>query len=285
MGKWKDLMIQGMEIKGLAESTIYNYTLEMRKLIKHYKKDPSKLKLEDLILYQHFLVKNNVSKCRFKMSVASMRYFYKHTCPMEWDIESVHYQKEAKRLPVVFSKDEIQRILSNTIFLKHRIIILFAYSAGLRMSEVLNLKVADIDSDRMLIHVHLGKGLKDRYTPLSPRLLEYLREYYKQDRHLIKDYLFPGRNGRMERTGSRKSFKKCLKRAGITKYGTFHTLRHSFATHLLEDGINLLVVQKLLGHCSIKTTMIYLHVATNYIVSSHSPLDTLYFPTKKQDDR
>ena len=284
MGKWYDLMVQDMELKGLSESTIYNYTLEVRKLIKHYKKDPSQIELNDVILYQHFLIKSHVSQCMFKMSVASMRWFFRNTCVKDWDIEKLYYQKEPKRLPVVFSKKEVQRILAHTTMLKHKVIILVAYSCGLRLSEILNLKIADIDSDRMLIHVHLGKGLKDRYTPLSPILLEHLREYYVQDRHKIKDYLFPGKNSRMERSGVRKSLKRCLKRAGITKVGTFHTLRHSFATHLLEDGINLLVIQKLLGHSNIKTTMIYLHVATNYIVSSHSPLDTLYLQTKQQND-
>ena len=285
MGKWKELMIRGMEVKGLSKSTVYNYILEMRKLAAYYSKSPTQLDLEDLIIFQHHRVKTEVSKARFKMSVAAMRWFFTHTFPRDWNIEKLVYKKEPKRLPVVFSRQEMIKILDLCENLKQKAIIMFSYSCGLRLTEILNLEIRDIDSNRMLVHVRGGKGGKDRYTPLSKQQLNHLKDYYRQDFRKIKDFLFPGKSGRMDRSSANTYFRKHLRKIGIRKPGTFHTLRHTFATHLLEDGVNILVIQKLLGHSCIKTTMIYLHIATNYVRTSHSPLDTLYAKRSTDDDK
>ncbi|MCO4781771.1 MAG: tyrosine-type recombinase/integrase [Candidatus Cloacimonetes bacterium] len=276
MSKWKNLMRRDMEIKGLAKSTVDNYIWEMDKLAKYYGKAPNKLKLKELLEFQHHMVKTHVSGSRYKMSVAAMRWFFRHTFPKEWSVEKLYYKKERKNLPVVFNRDEIIKILEGCTNLKYKTIISFSYSCGLRISEILKLEVKDIDSVRMLVHVRGGKGGKDRYTPLAQKHLELLRSYYKQNHLKIKDYLFPGKQGHIDKSTVNGYLKDLRIKLGITKHGTFHTLRHSFATHLLEDGVNILVIQRLLGHTSLKTTMIYLHIANNYIKRAHSPLDTLY---------
>jgi len=276
MSKWQELMKRGMELKGLAKSTVDNYIWEMNKLAKFYSKEPNKLKLEDLFNFQHHMVKTGVSRARYKMSVAAMRWFFTHTFPKKWDIKKVIYKKEAKKLPVVFSREEIAKILDLCEDIKYKVIIMFSYSSGLRLTEILNLQIRDIDSSRMLVHVRVAKGGKDRYTPLAQQQLELLRDYYRRYFRKIKDYLFPGKNGHIDRNTVNTYFREHRKKIGIIKPGTFHTLRHSFATHLLEDGVNILVIQKLLGHACLKSTTVYLHLATTYLQVAHSPLDTLY---------
>jgi integrase/recombinase XerD len=180
-----------------------------------------------------------------------------------------------KRLPVVLSSQEVQAIFSATRNLKHRALLMTIYSAGLRVSEVVHLKVSDIDSQRMMIRVRQGKGQKDRYTLLAQRTLEVLREYWKEYRP--QDWLFPGKpeNEALSVSAVQRVFEKVLLQAGIKKPASVHTLRHSFATHLLEAGTDLYHIQRLLGHTSPKTTAIYLHLSRKNLGGVTSPLDLM----------
>ncbi|MCB0423848.1 MAG: tyrosine-type recombinase/integrase [Mangrovimonas sp.] len=182
--------------------------------------------------------------------------------------------KKEKKLPEVLSKEEVKLILENTLNLKHKTLLSLIYSGGLRIGEALDLKVKDIDSKRMLIHIKGGKGKKDRYTLLSSGFLELLRVYYKL--YKPKDYLFEGQDGeKYSATSSQKVLKQAVQKTGITKNVTLHTLRHSFATHLLEHGTDLRYIQSLLGHNSPKTTMIYTHVSETSLKNIKNPFDNL----------
>lgn len=195
----------------------------------------------------------------------------------DWNSFRIKRAKIKKLLPVVISKDEIAEIITVTKNLKHRSILSLTYSSGLRKSEVRQIKLADIDSKRMQVKVSQGKGKKDRYTLLSVTTLELLREYYLK--YKLTDFLFPGWDKTKAISGTTIDviFKRAVRLAGIKKKVYFHCLRHSFATHLLEQGTNLKIIQQLMGHSSFKTTSIYLHVAMTDVVSVISPGDTLNF--------
>lgn len=201
----------------------------------------------------------------------------KYFCYKGIDIDELNIErpKRAKSLPQVLSLDEVKRLLGSIHNLKHKALLSLIYSAGLRIGEAIDLKLTDIDSKRMLIHIKMAKGKKDRYTLLSPSFLKLLREYYKV--YQPKVYLFEGQNGRQYTSSSAQMIlKKAVKKAGITKPKiTLHTLRHSFATHLLESGTDLRYIQTLLGHSSPKTTMIYTHVSEQGIQKIKNPFDTL----------
>ena len=194
----------------------------------------------------------------------------------EIDIGALHLSrpKKEKKLPVVLSKEEVRSIIEVTHNLKHKTLLSLIYSGGLRIGEAINLRIDDIDSRRMLIHIKGAKGKKDRYTLLSASFLGILREYYKQFRP--KEYLFEGQNVPKYSTSSAQSvLKKAVLASGIRKKVTLHTLRHSFATHLLESGTDIRYIQELLGHNSPKTTMIYTHVTENSIKNINNPFDDL----------
>jgi site-specific recombinase XerD len=193
----------------------------------------------------------------------------------EWTPIRLLRPRGEKKLPVVFSKEEIGRILDHTRNLKHKCIIAITYSSGLRRDEVRNLRVSDIDSSRMQIRISSGKGNKGRYTILSEKVLELLRVYWQC--YMPKVYLFEGqhRGEPISASTIREIFSQRMKEAGINKEASFHTLRHSFATHLLEQGVNLRIIQALLGHSSIRTTTIYTHLQNFNPASITSPFDSL----------
>ncbi|WP_239023019.1 tyrosine-type recombinase/integrase [Pontibacter mangrovi] len=190
------------------------------------------------------------------------------------DLSQVERPEKADRLPTVLSKQEVQRILSATANLKHRCLLQLLYAGGLRIGEVINLKITDVQSERNLLLIRGGKGKKDRTTLLSQKLLESLRAYYREYRPKV--WLFEGQYGGQYTTDSiRNVFKGCVQKAGLQKKVTPHSLRHSFATHLLEQGTNLRYIQSLLGHKSSKTTEIYTHITSHGLESIVSPLDNL----------
>ena len=268
-------MTRDLKIRGKSPDTIKSYVSSVADLAKYYGKSPDKLGLEEILDFQHYLVeKRNLQWSRFNQIVCGIRFFYQHTCHRDWKIEHIPFQKRKKPLPHVLDRKEISRIFLATEKLRNLAIFQATYSAGLRLSEVNHLKLPHIDSNRMQIRVHQGKGGKDRYVALSSVLLQTLRRYWNI--YKPEDFLFPGKKGNPLSTKVIQSaFKTTCKRAGIRKPVTFHTLRHSFATHLLEDGVNILIIQKLLGHSNIKTTLIYLHLAKNYINTATSPLDRM----------
>ena len=210
------------------------------------------------------------------MIVAALRFLYTVTLQRDWAVPKLPYQKKERRLPTVLSVEEVSRFLGAIPDLKRRTVLVTAYAAGLRVFEVVALRPSDIDSQRMVLRVAQGQGRKERLVMLSPRLLELLRVYWKLERP-AGDWLFPGQeSGRhLSIRGVQHACRAAREAAGIGKHVTLHTLRHSFATHLLEAGTDLCTIQLLLGHRSLSTTARYLHVATSTVCAAASPLDRL----------
>ena len=235
---------------------------------------PDQLTIEDINRYQLYLTENKkVSWSYFNQAVCAIRFFYLVSLQMKLDIRHIPYQKTGRKLPEILSREEIESLFNVTTNIKHRSILMTTYSAGLRVGEVLNLRASDIDSQRMVIRVEQAKGRQDRYVMLSEKLLPTLREYW--ERYKPRLWLFEGRcpNQQLHRRSVQKTFNKARAAAGINKKVTTHSLRHAFATHLLEDGTNIRVIQRLLGHKSLHSTEIYTHVAKNYLAETRSPMD------------
>jgi len=269
-------MIEDMRVRSLSLNTQRIYVDRVAKFAKHFGKSPEALGPEEIRTYQLYLIHDkNVSLSTRTQHVCALRFLYNVTLGKEWMIRHIPAPRKAITLPVVLSPDEVSRFFENIHNLKHRAILMTAYAAGLRVSEVSSLRVCDIDSARMLIRVDQGKGRKDRYVMLSPNLLDLLRAYWKVARPA--DLLFSGRYP--DRPITREAiYHVCLKAtkaAGLNKKVTVRALRHCFATHLLEAGANIRVIQMLLGHRSLRTTARYTHVSTETLRSTVSPLDML----------
>ena len=243
---------------------------------------PNSASPEDVRSFQlHLINERKVGWSSFNQAVSGLRFLYRHSLPTadgeprEWVVKMVPFGKRPKTLPEVLSGDEVSQLMECVSNIKHRCVLLTLYSAGLRLSEGTALKISDIDSKRMQLKVAAGKGAKARRVPLSPRLLKELREYWKQ--HRPPQYLFPGRTSDvpLAPTTIQKVVKAAARKAGLNRRISPHTLRHSFATHLLEAGVDLLVISRLLGHRSFSTTMKYLHVRRLHLNSVPSPADWL----------
>ena len=220
-----------------------------------------------------FIVVQNKSISYQNQAINALKNYFKFL-KLNVEVALIERPRKEKRLPIILSSDEIKRLLENTKNIKHKTLLSLIYSAGLRISEAINLKISDIDSKRMLIHVKNAKGKKDRYTLLSEKVLVLLREYYKI--YTPKNYLFEGQSSEQYSDRSAQIvLKKAAERANIIKPITLHSLRHSFATHLLENGTDIRYIQNLLGHSSPKTTMIYTHVSEVAIQKIKNPFDTL----------
>jgi site-specific recombinase XerD len=276
MGKFHDLMDADLEIRGYAPSTRKYYLLAVREFVAHFMRPPDELNLEHIREYQvHLIRERKMSYGKFNQAVAALKFFYLVTLKKEWDGEKIPYHKKPYRLPEIPSQEIVAALLSSLGNIKHRAVLMSLYGGGLRASEAANLKVSDVDSQRMVLRIDQGKGHKDRYVMLSPRLLQALREYWNE--YKPRTYLFP--NPESDKPMTRQAIHHIVqlakKAAGITGRMYPHLLRHSFATHLLENGANLRVIQKLLGHRSLTSTQIYTHVAKNYLQETPSPLDIL----------
>jgi site-specific recombinase XerD len=269
-------MIEDMRVRNLSPNTQQLYVDRVAKFARYFGKSPERLGPEDVRTYQVYLIhQKRASSSMLQQTVCALRFLYRNTLGKEWALPYIPAPKREKRLPVVLSQEEVSRFFENLPNLKHRALIMTAYATGMRVSEVVSLRAADIDSDRMMIRVEQGKGRKDRYVMLSPNLLELLRAYWKVVRPA--NWLFPG-----QRPGTHLTTKRihqvCVRAsaaAGLTKRATVRALRHSFATHLLEAGANIRVIQILLGHRSLRTTARYTHVSRETICSTSSPLDQL----------
>jgi site-specific recombinase XerD len=248
----------------------------MRSFVLHFHRSPDELGDQEIREYLHSLIKDKkISQSAVNQAYSGLKFFYETTLKRDWGGFRIPRVKMRKRLPVVLSQQEIQALFSVIRNLKHRVILMTIYSAGLRVSEAVHLKVSDIDSQRMMIRVEQGKGNKDRYTLLAKRTLDILREYWREYRP--QDWLFYSHS--FERPLSsrtvQKVFERALHEAGIKKPATVHTLRHSFATHLLEAGTDLYHIQHLLGHKTPNTTTIYLHLSRKDLARVISPIDLL----------
>lgn len=261
MSKLREQMIQDMTLRGLSPNTHRTYLQAVSQMAQHYGRSPDRISNRDVKAYLFHLHQNkkrSTSTCN--VAAAALRFLYHQTLGRSHTDFDIPIAREPRKLPHVLSRDEVARLLSRTHFLKHRVLFLVAYSTGLRVSEVVKLRPGDIDSDRMVIRVEQGKGAKDRLTLLSPRLLERLREYFRREQP--GDFLFSSRDGRGHLCAAalKHAFSRAKGRAEIKKPGGIHMLRHAFATHMLEAGVDLHTLQRLLGHRSIQTTARYLHL-------------------------
>ncbi len=221
-----------------------------------------------------YILPNNFSKAYQNQVINSVKLYAQLMGMGTIDLYQIERPRKHKHLPVILSQEEVERLLNRTKNVKHRCMLTLIYSMGLRSNELRSLKISDIDSDRMIVHIKSAKGNKDRVVPLAPSALNLMREYYKQ--HRPKEYLFNGQEScQYSKSSLAKVMKMAVKRAGIKKRCSLHTLRHSFATHLLEQGINLRYIQELLGHQSSKTTEIYTRVTMNDVRNIESPLEKL----------
>ena len=266
-----------MEYRNYSERTVDSYCQTMDALEKNTSKQLSNLTLEDLKTYLHHgVVVRNFSSSYVNQHISAFKIFTQDVLQQEWHEFKIKRPRRLQKSPEVLSLEEIQRMITSTPNVKHRAMLSLMYSSGLRRMELLQLKPSDIDSERMLLKVKQGKGRKDRYTILSPKALDLLRLHYKLNRP--KTYLFEptGRtNKKISETTVQHIVKQCSERAKITKNVSPHTLRHSFATHLLEKGVNLKIIQQFLGHSSIRTTEKYLHISNFNPSNVSSPLDEM----------
>ncbi len=271
-------MAEDMKIRNLAPSTIDAYTYHVGKFAAFIGQQAKQLEAatpEDVRDYQlHLIEVRKVSFSSFNQAVCSLRFLYSVTLPKPWPVAMIPFGKRPRRLPTVLAPAEVDALLTCTPNLKHRTFLILLYAAGLRLAEAASLQIPDIDSQRMQLRI-VGKGNKQRLVPISPRLLTELRTYWKQYRP--PQYLFPGKtpDRPYAATSIQKAIKVAARQAKIAKTVTPHVLRHSYATGLLEAGVDLLTISRLLGHASFVTTMIYLHVRQPHLQSTPSPLDWL----------
>ena len=278
-------MLDDLRVRNYSERTQTAYVSWVAKLARHFNRSPDRLGAEEVRIFQLHLVNQNASWSTFNQAVCAFRFFYGTTLGREVAIQRLSYAKKPRRLPVVLSRDEVAQLLDAVTNDKHRAALSTMYAAGLRLSETIHLRPADIDASRKLIHVRKAKGQKERCTMLSDPLLQRLREYWKNERPRV--YLFPGKTADrcIDPTSIQKACRQARLVARIKKPAHCHALRHSFATHLLEAGTDLRTIQYLLGHGSLSTTAIYLHVASKAIESTRSPFDLLPKMPKKNGDQ
>jgi integrase/recombinase XerD len=272
-------MIDDMKLRRFAPSTQELYVSAVADLAKYYNQSPDLIDKEKIQKYLlHLMEERHLAWSTCNVAVAGMRFFYTKTLGLDSIHLGIPPMRSQTKLPEIFSFEEIERLLKCASSTKNRVLLMTTYAAGLRVSEVVNLKLSDIDSSRMTIRITQGKGNKDRYTILSSRLLTELRTYYREYRP--PQWLFYGSyTGKQISIGTAQTmYYNAKERAGITKEGGIHTLRHCFATHLLEAGVDIRTIQSLMGHTSIMTTMNYLRVTSKKLAATMSPLDLIEAP-------
>jgi len=273
-------MAEDMQVRNLALNTQTSYVQQVSLFARHFNKSPELLGPEDIRTYQVYLTnERKLAPSSVLIAVSALRFLYKVSLHKEWSFEDIiPAPKKPQKLPVILSPEEVLQFLGCVRSTKQRAILTVCYAAGLRISEAVHLKPVDIDSQRMVIRVEQGKGQKDRYVMLSPRLLETLRDYWRATRP--KGWLFPGDVLGQPITADavEGACAKARRRSKIRKPITPHSLRHAFAVHLLESGTDVRTIQLLLGHRSLATTARYLRIATSKVCSTSSPLDLLPRP-------
>ena len=267
---------QQVTIGGYSSSTLYNYSRAVAKVSLMFKKSILDLDADEVNQFLYSIAKEKkASSTYFKHTVYGLRFFFR-LYDLEDRVLKLPTISNNRKLPTVFSREELKRLFCAPQRLKQRVILSLIYSAGLRVSEVCALKINDIDSDRMQIKIRNSKGNKDRYVILSDKILTGLRKYVMSSKPRV--YLFNGKEkGKpLGHSAVQQTFRLAMKKAKINKEASVHTLRHTYATHLLEDGVDIVTIKELLGHANIETTMMYLHVAKISRSNAHSPFDTLY---------
>jgi site-specific recombinase XerD len=277
MGQLRDRMEQDLILRQLSPATRRNYLLYCRKFAAHYGRSPEELGAVEIREYLLYLIQvEQISHSTYRQIVAALKFLYTVTLSQPWAVERIPLPRHRRdSFPEVLRQDQLLVLFRALRRLKYRALLMTCYAAGLRISEACQLRVEDIDSKRMVLRVRYAKGGKQRYTVLSPRLLEVLREYWKHERP--RQWLFPGqgKTGHVIPETIRRVFRQACEEVGLGRWCTPHTLRHSFATHLLENGTELVVIQALLGHSTMRTTTTYTHVRTDHIGRLQSPFDLL----------
>ena len=271
-------MFEDMQIRNYSPHTIDGYLRYAAQFAKHFGTSPERLGPEHIRTYQLHLLHQQASKSIFIQTVCALRFLYETTLGRPWMVDFIPYPKKPKTLPVILSRDEVKALLLAPRHLKHRAILATLYATGVRVSELCQLRGTDIDSQRMVIQVRQGKGKRDRVVMLSPNLLPLLRRYWKL--YQLHSWLFPGPRVTAPITpaGVAHICTQAGHAAKLKKAVYPHLLRHTFATHLLEAGVDLRRIQLLLGHASLRSTSLYLHVAHPALTATESPLDALVLP-------
>ena len=282
MTRLRKMMLDELERRNYSQTTRRAYLLGVEQFAQHFHRSPDQLGLDHVRDYQVYLFRvRKLKPNTVAVRLAALRFLFVAVLKRRWTVDDTPYPKRPNKLPVVLSPEEVARLIVSALTPLHRAVLMTLYGTGLRRAEVTRLKVGDIDTERMAIHVLGGKGRKDRDVMLSPKLLDALRQYWRSLRHKPRTWLFPGGrwHGRVEQPMSDKvvyyACAQARQRAGIEKPVHPHTLRHSFATHLLEAGVDLRTIQLLMGHSDLKATTVYLHLSHRHLQSTASPLDAL----------
>ncbi len=290
MTQLRKMMLEELQRRNYSQTTVNTYLKVVEDFARHFHRPPDELGKEQIRAYQvHLFQERKLGVRTVGLHTAALRFFFCKTLKRMYPVEEVPYPRAPRRLPIILTREEAIRLIDSASNLFHRAMLITMYSTGMRRAELCRLKVEDIDSTRMLIHIRQGKGGKDRDVPLSPKVLETLREYWRWMKP--KTYMFPGTiNGsRADKPITPKvlweACREAAQRAGITKAVRPHLLRHSFATHLVEGGADLPTVQALLGHTDLKPTSIYLHLSERHIKAAGTPLDNMELSSPDQVKR
>ena len=282
MTRLRKTMLEELQRRNYSQTTVKAYLHSVEAFAKHFQRPPDQLGPEQIRSYHVYLLKERKMGVRtVTLHKAALRFFFCKTLKRSYPVEEFPYPKRPRQLPIILTQEEAVRFIDSASNLFHRAMLMTLYSTGMRRAELCHLKVEDIDSDRMLVHIRHGKGGRDRSVPLSPKLLETLREYWRWMKP--KTYLFPGtvNNWRVDKPITPKvlwlACREAAQRAGINKGVHPHLLRHSFATHLLEQGADLPTLQALLGHADLKATSIYLHLSERHLKAAGTPIDQAEF--------
>lgn len=282
MGQLRDRMEADLKLAGYSPATRKVYLLYARLFTKYHMRSPAEMGEQEIRRYLlHLVEEKKISRETYRQARAALIFLYTVTLKRPTEVTHVPVGRKNVRLPVVLSGREVETLLKAIDSPKYRGILMAQYAGGLRITEACRLRPEDIDSKRMVISVRTGKGDKDRYTVLSARLLTYLRAYFR--RYRPEEWLFPGhgKSGHITPEATRSAFRRATASIGISKRVTPHVLRHCFATHLLESGVDIEIIRVLLGHRSLRTTEVYTHVSTELIGQVQSPLDLLGTPAAK----
>jgi integrase/recombinase XerD len=275
-------MLEELQRRNLSPITTRIYLRAVEEFARYHRKSPDQLGPEHVRQYQaHLFTDRKLGSIAVAQQLSALRFFFLHTLKRPWMVEGIARPKHPFRLPEVLSREEVERLIQGARSPLHRLWLFTLYGTGMRREELIRLKVDDIDSGRMVIHIRQGKGRRDRDVMLSPRLLEELRDYWRRVQPKTKTYLFPSKDPHQKRDAPMQAksvfdaVRQAARRAGIEKRVHPHTLRHSFATHLLESGTDLRTIQLLLGHADLETTSRYLHLSERHLKAALSPLDSL----------
>jgi site-specific recombinase XerD len=281
MTRLRKMMLEELQRRNYSQSTTTTYIRTVEDFARYFKRRPDELGLEHIREYQAQLFsKRKLKPNTVTQRLAALRFFFVKTLHKPWSANETPYPKKVVRLPAILSQEEVARLIDAAYTPFHRVVLMTLYATGVRRAELAHLKVTDIDSQRMVIHVQGGKGRKDRDVMLSPKLLEALREHWRSLRRKPAEWLFPGNRWHTAThpINTKVAWQACqaaAQRAGIQKEVHPHTLRHCFATHLLEAGADLRTIQILLGHRDLEETTIYLHLSQRHLNATASPLDSL----------